>query len=158
MEKLLEQSTSEQQAFLGIEDIEQLQLELTKMKTRLDNAIPDWKKWDIIELNTKKVIGGCGFHKWYIEHERAELGYHLYEAYRGNGYMLEALQPVIKHGFTEMKLNRIEAFTSPDNEPSKTTLKKLGFKQEGILREHFKSGNQIHDSMVFGLLKSELYK
>lgn len=154
LEKLLCQSSEEQMNFLGIEDPDQLQQELTRIEKRFSEKT-DWKKWDLIERVTQKVIGSCGFHNWYAEHERAEIGYSLNEKYRGKGYMLEALKSVIDHGFNEMKLNRIEAFIKPDNAPSKRIIEKLGFKKEGVLREHYKSENQIHDSVVYSLLRSE---
>lgn len=31
----------------------------------------------IIENDSNKVIGWCGFHTWYTEHNRAEIGYFL---------------------------------------------------------------------------------
>jgi [ribosomal protein S5]-alanine N-acetyltransferase len=69
--------------------------------------------------------------------------------------MLEAITSIVDYGFHKMELNRIEAFISPDNLPSKKLIAKAGFTQEGVLREHYKWENKIYDSVVFSLLKSE---
>ncbi|MND70827.1 putative ribosomal N-acetyltransferase YdaF [compost metagenome] len=69
--------------------------------------------------------------------------------------MTEALKPIIQYGFETMKLNRIEAFLSPDNIPSLKLVQKFGFTKEGHLREHYNKDNKLEDSAVYSLLKSE---
>jgi ribosomal-protein-alanine N-acetyltransferase len=158
LENMLGQSIAEQLAFFGIEDKASLQLQLNKIEKRLSEGQTEWQKWDLIEQNTQKVMGSCSLFNWHAVHERAEIGYLLHERFRGNGYMIEALHAVVDYGFNSMKLNRIEAFMKPDNQGSKRIVEKLGFKQEGLLREHYKFENRIYDSLVFSLLKSEHIK
>ena len=67
--------------------------------------------------------------------------------------MVEALNQVVDFGFNILKLNRIEAFISPDNQPSLSIITKLGFKQEGVLRSHYKSQDVIYDSVVYSILR-----
>jgi ribosomal-protein-alanine N-acetyltransferase len=155
LKKVLKQSIPEQMIFFGLEDGKQLKQELAKIENKLSRQSADWRKWDLIEKATGTVIGNCGFHNWLPDHERAELGYYLHENYRNHGFMFEALNSIIKIGFDEMNLNRIEAFISPTNLPSVKLITKLGFTQEGRLREHYKHENRIHDSVVYSLLKSE---
>ena len=155
LKDVLNQGTQEQLTFFGLQDTAQLKKELTKIERKLSNRAVDWRKWNLIEKATGKVIGNCGFHNWFTDHERAELGYFLHENYRNKGFMSEALDCVIQNGFYKMKLNRIEAFISPDNLPSTKLITKLGFIQEGLLRQHYKHENHIHDSLVYSLLKSE---
>ncbi len=33
----------------------------------------------LIDKKTNKVIGWCGFHTWYTDHNRAEIGYGLFD-------------------------------------------------------------------------------
>jgi ribosomal-protein-alanine N-acetyltransferase len=144
-----------QLAFFGLQDIGRLEKELAKIQERFEKRITDRKKWYLVEKITNRVIGACGFHNWLPHHERAELGYSLYEGFHGMGFMSEALECVIAYGFHEMGLNRIEAFISPDNGPSKKLIWKLGFTLEGLLREHYRHEDKIYDSEVYSLLKSE---
>ena len=152
---VLNQSIQEQLNFFGLQDRRQLQRDLLKIERKLQKEVVDWKKWNLVEKDSGIVIGSCGFHNWLIEHERAEIGYLLHEQFRSQGFMIEALHSMIQFGFAEMHLNRIEAFISPNNLPSNKLISKLGFVQEGLLREHYKHENVIHDSLVYSLLKSE---
>ncbi|WP_121966141.1 GNAT family N-acetyltransferase [Myroides sp. N17-2] len=110
----------------------------------------------IMDTTSDKVIGHCGFHTWYLEHNRAEIGYALYsEEWKEKGVMSEVLNTVLDYGFNTMGLTRVEAFVSPDNIASLKTAEKLGFVKEGQLRGHYVNNGMVEDSVVFGLLASE---
>lgn len=152
---VLTQPQEAQMAFFGINDPQELANTLQKIEEYRVTGVGKKRQWDLIEKSSQKVIGSGGYFSWYEEHQRAEVGYGLHEPFRGNGYMFEALEAIVNHGFKDMKLNRIEAFISPDNEPSKRTVEKLGFVLEGRLREHYMSDGKLHDSLAFSLLKSD---
>jgi ribosomal-protein-alanine N-acetyltransferase len=106
---------------------------------------------------TDQTIGRCGYHNWYPQHKRAEIGYVIFdEVHRGQGYMNEALQSIIDYGFNRMDLNRIEAFAGPNNAPSVHLIEKYGFKREGYLRQHYLRDDVMEDSLVFSFLKSDV--
>ncbi len=133
---------------------------LIKEKAKYQGGIASHNKkilyFQLLDKETKKIIGWCGFHTWYIDHFRAEIGYGLFdEHYKRKGLMSEAIFPIINYGFEQMNLHRIEAFISPYNDASLKLIKKLNFKEEGLLREHYYTNNKSEDSMVFGLLKHE---
>lgn len=155
LELLLSQSVEEQLDYFGIENIEEMENRLAGIKRTLKKQGIGWRMWAIVEKKSQKVIGDCGFHNWVLEHDRSEVGYGLYEAYRNNGYMYEAMQKVVEYGFEELKLNRIEACISPDNIPSRKLIEKLGFEEEGTLRQHYKSKGKIYDSVIYSKLKSD---
>ncbi len=155
LEGLLALPTAEQLAYLNLSDSNVLDRELQRIRKLLNHEKGRWILWDLVEKNTEAVMGNCGFHQWYPDHERAEIGYQLYDNYQKKGYMTEALEKIIAYGFSTMKLNRIEAFISPDNDASIKLIRKLNFTREGILREHYRFGDQIYDSVVYSLLRSE---
>ncbi len=110
----------------------------------------------LVLKSTEEVIGGISFHNWYPGLHRSELGYDIRtEANRNKGYMKEALPSVLNFGFSELKLNRVEAFTAPDNFPSRRLLEHYGFQQEGWLREHYFDKGEFVDSVFYGLLAKE---
>ena len=112
--------------------------------------------FQLIEKNSNIILGGAGFHNWNPVHFRAELGYHLHlEESKRKGFMTEAVKPILEYGFQKMNLNRIEACTGPENVASLKILQKFGFKQEGYLRQHYHWKDQIFDSLIFSLLKTE---
>ncbi len=69
--------------------------------------------------------------------------------------MHEALVKLIAFGFTEMNLNRIEADVDPRNARSVLSLERLAFQKEGHLRQRWIVGEEVSDSWVYGLLRSE---
>ena len=77
------------------------------------------------------------------------------EEERNKGYMGEALKAVLRFGFNEMNLNRIEALTSPTNEISQKLLHANGFVHEGELRRHYNKDGVFEHSVFYGLLKDE---
>ncbi|MBK7410046.1 MAG: GNAT family N-acetyltransferase [Saprospirales bacterium] len=110
----------------------------------------------MISKESNETIGRCGFHNWYLEHHKAEIGYVLFKAEnRRKGYMNEAINAVLEYGFKVMNLNRIEACTSPDNTASLSIIKKYGFIQEGYLRQHFVRDGETQDTVIYSLLKEE---
>jgi [ribosomal protein S5]-alanine N-acetyltransferase len=110
----------------------------------------------MIDKETHEIYGDCGYHNWFHNHHRAELGYQLYhDDYMQKGYMTEALKPIIEYGFETMKLNRIEACIYKDNEASLSLMRNLGFTYEGNLRQHYCSQGEFSDSMLFSLLARE---
>lgn len=120
----------------------------------LDSAGKPYNRWVIVSKADGQRIGTCGFHKWNKSHQRAEIGYDLSPTAWGQGYMQEALHAVIEFGFVQMKLHRIEALVYPENARSLDLLNKLGFKQEGILRDYFYLDGKFYDHVVLSLLKA----
>jgi len=69
--------------------------------------------------------------------------------------MHEALQALLEFGVGELDLNRIEADIDPRNSASARTLERLGFTKEGYLRERWIVGDEVSDTVIYGLLRRE---
>lgn len=93
-------------------------------------------RWGIVLKDSGKLIGTCGFHAISDYHKRIEIGYDLNRNYWGNGFMSEALPLIIDYAYNISDVNRVEAFVETPNKASRSLLEKLGFRLEGILREH----------------------
>ena len=87
--------------------------------------------------------------------QSASLGYWIGEKYARNGYMKEALKLLIPSLFVDLRLNRIEAATLEENIASKSLLKKIGFKKEGVLRKYLKINGTWRDHILYGLLEND---
>jgi RimJ/RimL family protein N-acetyltransferase len=109
----------------------------------------------IIERQSQKVIGCCLLFGVDKVHGRAEIGYVLGRPHWGAGFMREALSSLLNFAFADLGLRRIEAQTDPLNAASNRVLLRLGFKQEGLLRERAVIQGQVKDSLMFGLLRHE---
>lgn len=108
------------------------------------------------EKQSLKAIGECGFHTWNRFHHKAEVFYLIRQnAYKRKGLMSEALVQVLKFGFEELDLHRIQACTAKENEASQRLLHKNGFSQEGTLRQDYLVNGVFDDSLCFSLLRPE---
>jgi len=112
-------------------------------------------RWLILRKEDNMLLGTCGFHRWEKDYFRAEIGYDLTEPYWGKGYMSEALQAMLKNGFENMGLNRIDALVAVENRLSVNLLERFNFKREGILRDYFCLDGKFYDHFIFSLLKRE---
>jgi RimJ/RimL family protein N-acetyltransferase len=83
------------------------------------------------------------------------VGYLLAKQYWGQGLLFEAMQILLDFAFTELGLNRIEAEVITANAVSAKVLHKLGFTEEGCLRERWIVSGQKYDIAAFGLLRQE---
>jgi ribosomal-protein-alanine N-acetyltransferase len=99
-----------------------------------------------------RLIGKCGFHRWYKQHYRAEVGYAVARSHWGTRVMQEAIPAILAYGFERMDLHSVEAQVHPENARSVGTLERLGFVKEGHLKENFCVDGCFSDTAIFSLL------
>ncbi len=118
-------------------------------------ATSDYLRLALVLKDKQKLIGHCSIFNISQQSRRAELGYGMgYDSW-GQGYMHEALSRVVAFAFDELGLNRLEADIDPRNLHSQRSLERLGFQQEGFLRERWIVGDEVSDTALFGLLCRE---
>lgn len=104
-----------------------------------------------------KMIGTIELHS-YIKNFKAELGYTINPSYWGNGYAWEASREVIKYGFNELNLKRIECCSFVENKQSKRVCEKLGLTYEGVRKKaYILYDGTIHDLECFSITDDEFY-
>lgn len=111
--------------------------------------------WVITKKNEIEIIGSCCFWNFGPGMKCAELGYELHPSSWHQGIMSEAAKEVVRFGFEDLGLHRIEADPLSINGPSQNVLVKLGFKLEGTLRERQLFHGRYLDQLYFGMLKEE---
>lgn len=77
------------------------------------------------------AVGHCGFHGPPEAVGRAEIGYTVFEPFRGRGYAKELAAGLIGWALAEGE-REIFASVSPENAPSLAVVRSLGFKQVGV--------------------------
>lgn len=101
-------------------------------------------------------IGELGFHSWYKKHSKAELFYKIFEEKnRRKGYIGEALFHLLRYGFEEMNLHRIQALVAKENIASKAVLARYKFQYEGVWRQDYWEVDHFDDSEGYSLLRPE---
>lgn len=133
--------------------------EYQKHKKRVEGGLTSWDRrfayFQILLKETGRVIGSAGFHNWFPEHRRAEIGYVLdQEEHKNRGYMSEALSAILPFGFDQLQLCRIEACVEPSNIPSLRLLQRFGFQKEGLMRKHYFYNGELRDSLLFALIRN----
>jgi [ribosomal protein S5]-alanine N-acetyltransferase len=115
-------------------------------------------QWAVTVRPDDRPIGWFGFNYWQRFHRRAEVGYDLARAHWGRGYAYEGMAAIIRFGFEEMGLHRIETETILDNVRSIRLLERLGFQREGVRREYsLEDDGAFHASTIWGLLAHECH-
>jgi len=84
-----------------------------------------------------------------------EIGYGTSESHQGKGITTAAVEVLIEKIFTESTLRRLLAYVHEENHASRRVLEKLGFQEEGILREHYLINGTPVNEVLYGLLKRE---
>jgi RimJ/RimL family protein N-acetyltransferase len=108
----------------------------------------------ITERKADYLIGAIGL-TINKEHKNAELGYWIGKPYWNNGYCTEAAKAVLRYGFEELGLNRIQAQHFKRNAASGRVMQAIGMLYEGRLRQHLKKWNKFEDVEIYGILKAD---
>lgn len=111
---------------------------------------------EAIEGTSSKPIGNCGLHEINSKDHKAVFGIVIGEKdYWSKTYGTEAARLMINYGFQQLNLHRISSSAFSFNERSIEFHKKVGFREEGRLREAIFKNGQYHDLMLFGILGEE---
>lgn len=117
----------------------------------------DFYDWAVIMKDTYKMIGTCGFTSFNFEANSAEIGYVLNPDYWGRGIATEVVSEVVKFGFNELGVNRIEARYMEGNSKSRHVMEKVGMTYEGMHRESMHVKGSYVSIGVCAILRSEFY-
>jgi ribosomal-protein-serine acetyltransferase len=101
------------------------------------------------------IAGTAGFHRIDRANAATSIGYWLAAAYEGRGLMTAAVAALVDHAFTQWRLHRVELRIAPDNARSRALAARLGFREEGVLREAERFGDEHRDLIMHSLLASE---
>jgi len=111
---------------------------------------------EAIKGASTKPIGNCGLHQISPKDRNAVFGIIIGEKdYWSKGYGVEGARLIINYGFQQLNLHRISSAAVAFNERSIKLHKKLGFREEGRLRQAMFKNGQYHDRVEFGILREE---
>jgi [ribosomal protein S5]-alanine N-acetyltransferase len=112
----------------------------------------------IFQRADRRLVGTCSLFRFDEQCRRAELGYGIARDCWRRGFMTEAVSALIDFAFSTLDLNRLEADIDPRNTASGCSLERLGFRQEGLLRDRWIVGGEVSDSAIYGLLARDWWK
>lgn len=100
-------------------------------------------------------VGTCRIGVTSRAHRSGDIGYGLRRDQWGRGIATEAVSVLVRFGFDQLGLHRIEAVHEPDNLRSGRLLRRLGFQPEGLIREHLVTADGWRDSVRYALLATD---
>lgn len=86
--------------------------------------------WAICLKGSAVLIGTCCMWSFSASKTVAEMGYELHPDFHRQGFIQEAVQPIIHYAFANLGLQKLEAYTHRDNLGSIRLLQKNNFKRQ----------------------------
>jgi ribosomal-protein-alanine N-acetyltransferase len=114
-----------------------------------------YRFWAVADAQTDRCLGLANYHDGHIRSRRASIGYMISPASQRQGIATEAVTAMLDFCFGELGLHRLEAFIHPENQPSLRLIERLGFRREGLLRDHLRVGDEWRDDALYALLAAE---
>lgn len=141
----------------GPNTLEQTKKFLSESVASLDDKAPNAFNFAVIQKSSGIAIGSCSIWVRCEKNQHGGLGYILNKQFWHKGYGTELTLELIKFGFETLKFHRISATCFPLNLASKRLLEKVGFKEEGYLRQEVFVRGKWRDSLLFSILESEYF-
>jgi RimJ/RimL family protein N-acetyltransferase len=127
-------------------------------KERLENLYKDFRHilFGVVLKSDNTLIGLVGLKDINVLNQSAEFYVIIGDPTAwGKGYGTEATKLMIRYGFLELNLNRIQTQDMDENIGGWRADEKAGFKYEGTLREVIPRFGKFHDVRVYSLLRRE---
>jgi len=102
-----------------------------------------------------RLAGGIGYVRMDINNRRAMIGYWLAGIYQGKGLVTRATAAMTDIAFNKLLMNKVEIYCAVDNLKSRAIPERLGFKNEGVLRQYEWVNDRFLDVVAYGMLAAE---
>ncbi|MCR1952820.1 GNAT family N-acetyltransferase [Clostridium sp. DSM 100503] len=110
----------------------------------------------IEDLETGKYIGGCSINECDVKNRTCVIGIMIGDKeYWSKGYGSDSLKVLTKFIFEEVNMNKIKLKVFSFNTRAIACYKKVGFKEEGILKKEVYRNGKYHDEILMAIFKDE---
>jgi ribosomal-protein-alanine N-acetyltransferase len=99
-------------------------------------------------------IGVTGLSEISRRDRRATVGSWLGHRYWGSGANFEAKAMIAALAFQLLGYERLTAWANTRNGRSQRALERIGFRREGVLTAWHRHGDEVHDVVIFGLVRA----
>lgn len=111
-----------------------------------------------IELScNRELVGVCGLCNINWVNRTAQPSRYIAPGYQGEELMPEVIKLLRQKAFEEFNLHRLWTEVYSFRTERIALLEKYGYILEGKLRKHIFKQGQYYDSLIYGLLKEEIY-
>jgi [ribosomal protein S5]-alanine N-acetyltransferase len=112
--------------------------------------------WSVFATENNRYLGQVGIHQIHARSKVGRLGAVIAsKGEMGKGYGSAAIKAVMDRGFGELGLHKLWLMVFRTNERGQRLYKRLGFIEEGLLREEYFHEGGWHDMVRMGMLARE---
>lgn len=111
--------------------------------------------WKIIDKESRDFLGVSGMTLSADRFKLGEIYYKLLPRYWGEGYATEVAKGLIKAGFEQFNLHKVEAGVATDNIPSIRVLEKSGMVREGLRRKILPIRGEWRDNYHYAIVEDD---
>ncbi len=130
-------------------------------KERLENLYKDFKHilFGVALKSDHRLIGLVGLKDINTLNQSAEFYVIIGDrSVWGQGYGTEATKLMVRYGFLELNLNRIQTQDMEENIAGWRADEKAGFKLEGTLREAIQRFGRYHNVRMYSIIRNEFFE
>ena len=127
----------------------------------IEKTVPKlWKQQSeyhfvITDVGTGSVLGACGLDEVNWTNRTANLGYWVRTSRTRQGVATAASKLLVRFGFEQLRLKRIDVVTSIDNIPSARVAEKLNPSEKKRVKDTSLTEGDILDTIVFSLFPQD---
>lgn len=115
-------------------------------------------RFHLFEKKTDRFIGISGLHRIDWSVPKFEIGYWCRKGDEGQGYITEAVRGLTVFAFEILQAKRLEIRCDQRNVRSRKVAERLGYKLEGILRNHRLTVDQkLENTCVYSMIPEEFH-
>lgn len=103
-----------------------------------------------------QLVGMVGYHSFDTNNKVTSIGYWLAHEYTGKGITTKCVQKLVEHAFNNLKMHRVEIECATGNNASRAIPKKLGFTEEGVLRDREWLYDHYVDLVMYSKLSTDI--
>lgn len=136
--------------------------DLKETKKVIQPVIDDQQKkprsqfcWKIGLKTTGQGIGLAGMFPSNNRFRLGEIYYKIHPDFWGNGYATEVAKALVRFGFDELKLHKVEAGVATENVRSVRILEKIGMTREGLRRKILPIRGAWKDNYHYAILEDD---
>ncbi len=111
--------------------------------------------WKIVLKDLNDFIGIAGINLSNDKFKLGEIYFKILPKYWGNGYATEISKTLIKHGFDNFQLHKVEAGVATGNIKSIRVLEKSGMTREGLRRKILPIRGEWKDNYHYAIVEDD---
>jgi ribosomal-protein-alanine N-acetyltransferase len=135
-----------------LEDTEKLIKPIIQSRFKTPRASYTWK---ICLKDSNQFIGLAGFSLSNDKFKLGEIYYKLHPDYWGNGYATDIAKRLVKKGFDDFDLQKVEAGVATENIKSIRVLEKIGMTREGLRRNILPIRGEWKDNYHYAIVRTD---